>query len=633
MKFSVQRFVILVCVLSVLFSVIGLLPRLEAEKRNTDLAVIADFRDILPLAQEADLSVDQALSFLKQKGLTGLMVGEFTGEDILNGIGPLRISPFLNSADTLGTLLQIPKDFPHTANLTDILSLRTGSQPFKLPQGLGIVYPAPMDTLRKSGIMPDLEGLEAARRSNFPVFYRIAGAQTWQLHKSLNTAKKILAWYPEISLVAPSGEIALGYPDMKPLAALLKEKKIPVAIIEFSRQLGANQLNGLMYPSLISLHSVTNEELLARNIDRIALHERFVRAAAERSVRLLVLRPPFSGNVTSPLEYFGSEIERLVDVLKTYGLKNGWPKPMFQQGNLRSTGITILSALACSMMFLLSFSRYLKRLTGMQDEPIEFGEGAFFFFLASVIAIALWKADSAARLVGALTAVFVVIEASLLAMENPQRLWRNLFMGFTFAVIGGMAIAAFFSIPVYMLRLKAFSGVKLTLLLPPFLVLLHDFRRRIHPESLTTFLSRPPIWGELVLGIFLIALLGIILFRSDNVQFIPGIEAQIRNALERLLVARPRNKEIFIGYPSLLLYAYAVKNGLWVRYRELLRLGVVFGISSVVNSFCHFHTPFFFIMLREFHGLWVGILLGLFTVAVFKFCILPLWQKFRFVTQ
>ena len=141
-----------------------------------------------------------------------------------------------------------------------------------------------------------------------------------------------------------------------------------------------------------------------------------------------------------------------------------------------------------------------------------------------------------------------------------------------------------------------------SLLLPPLLVLLHDLRNRVHPESLNALLSRPPLWGELMLGGVLLVLLGVMLFRSDNVPFIPGFEAKVRAALERWLVARPRSKEVFLGYPSLLLLAFAVKNGLWARYREVLRVGAALGFSSVVNSFCHFHTPVSFILIREFYS-------------------------------
>jgi hypothetical protein len=184
-----------------------------------------------------------------------------------------------------------------------------------------------------------------------------------------------------------------------------------------------------------------------------------------------------------------------------------------------------------------------------------------------------------------------------------------------------------------MLRLRTFSGVKLTLMLPPLLVVLNDLRRRVHPESLSELLSRPPLFGELFLCAVLLALLVLVLFRSDNVQFIPGLEAWTRNGLERLLIARPRNKEVFIGYPCLLLYAFAADKRLWPRCRELLRVGAALGFSSVVNSFCHYHTPLALILLREFHGLWAGVLVGLAATAGVRFVALPLWRRLRFAAE
>jgi hypothetical protein len=374
---------------------------------------------------------------------------------------------------------------------------------------------------------------------------------------------------------------------------------------------------------------VTNEELLVRRISRTALHERFVRAAVERSVRLLVLRPAVSGNVASALEDFGREVETLSEDLQAHGLKMGWPKAVFAERP--GWGMSWFSALACSLAFLLSLIHYAKRMAAPRNMTPSLI--AIFVVLACLLAFAAKEAALAARLIGAFTAALVVTEASLTAMGNPERRWESLLKGFFFAAIGGLAVAALFSEPVYMLRLNSFSGVKLTLMLPPLLVVLHDMRRRVHPESLSEFLSRPPLWGEFFLVVFLLALLGLVLFRSDNVQFIPGIEARIRNALERLLIARPRNREVFIGYPCLLLYAFAVKTKLWARYREVLRVGVVLGFASVVNSFSHYHTPLLFILLREFHGLWTGTLLGFAGVFVLRAAALPLWRKLRFLTE
>ena len=65
----------------------GLLPRWRLEAGDRDVAIIADFRDVLSLAEGAGKSVDEALALLKEKGLRGLMVGDLTGEDVANGVG------------------------------------------------------------------------------------------------------------------------------------------------------------------------------------------------------------------------------------------------------------------------------------------------------------------------------------------------------------------------------------------------------------------------------------------------------------------------------------------------------------------------------------------------------------------
>ncbi|MBQ3764363.1 MAG: hypothetical protein II869_05260, partial [Synergistaceae bacterium] len=189
--------------------------------------------------------------------------------------------------------------------------------------------------------------------------------------------------------------------------------------------------------------------------------------------------------------------------------------------------------------------------------------------------------------------------------------------------------ASFFSVTQFMLRLRTYSGVKLTLVLPPILVLLHDLKRRIHPESLIEFLSRPPLWGEILLYAALLGAIAFAILRSDNVTNISGIETFLRESLERLLIARPRTREVLVGYPSLLLWGFLVRNGLFSRYREIFRIGTVLGFSSVINSFCHFHTPMTLILLREFNGLWTGIFVGTAVVLVIKFVILPVLRLIR----
>ena len=602
----------------------GLLPRWRLEAGDRDVALIADFRDVLSLARGAGKSVDEALALLKENGLRGLMVGELTGEDAIQGIGPVELSPVRDGRDG-GALTRpvVAPDFPYADRAEAWLRAR-GAEP---------LLPASLGALRTVGVLPDIAGLEAGVRLGLPLYYRPAPSLGWQTRQAADVLGRVLDAYP-IAAVTPSGESVSGYPDVGLLAAEIKKRRVPVAVVEFSRQLGAIQLNNLSSPLLLPLHSVTNEELLARNIGRQALQERLVRAAAERSVRLLVMRSAPSGHAASTLDAYAGEVASLASKLGEQGFRMGWPKPIFAAGGWRSG---FPSAVALSMAFLFGLWRYALRLRAVADSERIGPASVLIFVLVSVgLALLCRSVPSAARFLGALTAPLVVTEASLFAMSFGRTrlsLLGSIFGGFLIATAGGLALAAAFSDPSYMLRLRAFSGVKLTLLLPPLLVLLHDMKNRVHPESLNALLARPPLWGELMLGGVLLILLGIMLFRSDNVQFIPGFEARVRGALERWLVARPRSKEVFLGYPSLLLLAFAVKNGLWARYREVFRIGAALGFSSVVNSFCHFHTPVAFILIREFNGLWLGLLLGLAAVGAVRWILTPLWTRLRVLTE
>ncbi len=93
-------------------------------------------------------------------------------------------------------------------------------------------------------------------------------------------------------------------------------------------------------------------------------------------------------------------------------------------------------------------------------------------------------------------------------------------------------------------------------------------------------------------------------------------------------MARPRNKELFIGYPALVLW-YVVADA-WTSgptNREALRLASVFAFSSALNSFCLFHTPIFFTLWRVGNGLWAGFLLGAVLCGTVRWVAFPLWRN------
>ena len=592
-------------------SVYALWPRFNAEIQNNNVAIVADFREIHQLASVYGVNLYETIKNLIQNGLTGLMIGDITGDQAERNIGYAKLFP-----DDNGTKILIPENNPNKNLLDELIKIRFPSAKYDKSDNTFLInMTIPM--LKTVGIIPDIEALEFAKNFNLPIYYRTAPAPGTLDQGVADSLKKIHELY-KINLTSPAGEIVAGFPDVSNLANTIKNLNIPVAMPEFNRQRGAIQFNNLTAPNLIPLHSVTNDEILARNISRPVLTDRLIRAAVERSVRVLLVHtaPQNTGNFSA--ETFANEIKNLSDGLKNHGFNISWPEIV-----KINSSFNIFSSLALAGILVYSVWKYLLRL-GVKNN---FKFDLAFIFLGLILSGAILKFSFIARLAGGLATGFIATEAALLSMELNKKF--NIFASFIFAVIGGLCVASFFSVPNYILRLQTFSGVKLTILLPPILVLIHDLQNKIHPEGIKDFIKRPPLWGELILcGILLIAV-GLILFRSDNVSFIPGFEAKIRTTLEKILIARPRSREVFIGYPCLILLGYFVNKNYLPKLRELLRLGVVLGFSSVINSFCHFHTPLHLILLREFNGLWTGLLLGIVLLLAVKFIIIPVLKFLR----
>lgn len=182
------------------------------------------------------------------------------------------------------------------------------------------------------------------------------------------------------------------------------------------------------------------------------------------------------------------------------------------------------------------------------------------------------------------------------------------------AVVGGLIIAGLLSDPRFRLQIETFRGVKVALGLPMILTGGIAFRRHFlsvqSEEGWRAFLAAPLSRAE-VLGVLALGpLLGLVLLRAGNgsTTLAPSWELPLRAWLDQVLLARPRFKEAFLVGPALMMLG----SGAWgsPRIRVALSLVAVVGPVSIVNSFCHAHTPVLLSLLRTFHGLWLGVLLG-----------------------
>ncbi len=609
----------------------GLIPRISAERSHSVAAIVTDMRDVANIAREAGIPVPRALEELRSRGLTGVAVGELTGQELFEGM--LHVE--YGSAENLlhgdipegiwpdAAALFLKPGSPFSAEIDLFISRKfPGSSSVPFRGGTLHVLPLSLGATLEAGILPDFTLFELLRDIDIPVIYRPGATPGVAGEDVANAMALVLDSKPGIRSVVPAGFFVAGYPELEPVSRLLRERGITVAKVEFSQQTGIGFLEKALFPNVLSLHSVRREEILSRRLTRDDLVERFVRASRERSVQLLYIRPSdlLSG---SRLQRFGDECERISVRLEKLGIKMGWPEAL----PLWSTSFA--SALACALALVLLSLRTGARMTGRENEDTGLKTVFVIIVVAVSLAAVMLRVSLVSRISGALLAALAATEASLSALEGFRKPVRGVLSGVFVAVASGLAIAAFFGTPWYMLRMGSFSGVKLTLLLPLVLVLLHDLKRRVHPESLSGVLSRPPVWGELVLIGGLVAAAGLVLFRSGNVSFVAGWEVRLRELLEQILIARPRTKEIFAGYPALLLWFTVRRIDIWPGYREIFRVGSTLAFSSVVNSFCHFHTHTLFILLRVFNGLWMGLLVGAVMAAVLVFLVLPAWRRWQ----
>ena len=184
-----------------------------------------------------------------------------------------------------------------------------------------------------------------------------------------------------------------------------------------------------------------------------------------------------------------------------------------------------------------------------------------------------------------------------------------------------MYCVALYSDPVYLQNITPFKGVKLGLLMPVILVGLYFYCGDRRANSIFYVLRRV-FRFPLTLATFFVLLIAaavilMYIFRSGNYLQLVEFEANIRIILEKIFVIRPRFKEFLIGYPALIF-------GFWFADRKLKdmvwflnALGVI-ALASVINSFCHFHTPVLVSLYRSFFGLFLGVLFSIVAYNAFS---------------
>ena len=445
----------------------------------------------------------------------------------------------------------------------------------------------------------------------------------------------------KISGIIFEGETVLGYPLKENLihtAELLKTKGYPFGIIEFAGQEGIETIAHQASELAVRVHSITKEEM--EIIFKQKATERWIRAAKERKVRIFYVKPFMKSNFNL-IEENLSYIRIITEELKANGFSTG--KASILSVSYQAPKIFILLLilgvisggliLLKDVFSLKKYQEYLLLLLGI---------------LFSLLLLFLNREIFLIKLMALLTALIFptlaitsnknyFLENNNSKFKNAQDIPKNnpgfilmikqILTGYFRIILitlsGALLIAALLSNNKFMLGIEQFSGIKISYLVPLLLVLAIMWLK-VNKGKLMILenIKKPILIEHVIIMMFFAVFLVIYISRSGNFSFIPvlGIEEKIRIFLEKTLIARPRNKEFLIGYPALLL-AMSMN---YLRIKEfkipIIIIGTI-GPVTLINTFCHIHTPFLFSMLRTFNGVWLGLALGLIVVTLFYYLV------------
>ncbi|HHW13375.1 MAG TPA: hypothetical protein GXX28_00380, partial [Firmicutes bacterium] len=651
--------------------------RAALERTNRSVELVLDYPEIFRLSQAVGKPVREVVADFKAAGITTLAVNEYNVADYLRGGNVVAVAGRdLVAGELLGRPL--PPVFAELrrkgllhARSVYFLARPAAEQQFAAALARGFA-PGEVRRLTVGG-----RTVWEIPREAETVFGQNLGLAPDQLHLAarlgLWVAPRWSNSYPRLdrerlarlvgqlpaglgSVAVFSGKEVLGYPALlSETSALLKEKGLRFGFVEFADQEGEESLAREADFRIIRVHSITEGEM--RKIRPEVAAARDLRAVRERGIRAIYLRPFLTaeqvGREQAALTFNLDYVRDLRRGLEAEGFALGRAVPL---APLSAPGwafaLLCLGSLAAGLLLL---RRYIR--SGWGPEAAILGLGTLLALAARRAGMDLLVRQLFALGAGVVWATLgVLLGRSLLA--PPGTGWRRLgraLAGFAAAaacsLAGAAMVVALLGENRFLVAVATFAGVKVLHALPLALVwfalVREGLRRKPAPgagsvagaaaeaaaagpgtesgwrrlwQDLRRILARPVTWEQAFLVMLGLGVVAFYLLRTGTYTNVPAPtwERAAREALERLLVVRPRTKEFLVGHPAMLLAMLLEAGGaaghrLWPLYVT----GTI-GQLSMVDTFSHLHTPLWVSAVRTGWGLLFGVLLGFAAYAVWR---------------
>jgi len=633
-------FLIVVLLAGLAASVHLAIQRSKLEQNNRHVEVALESQEVEKLARYSGGNVPDVLAQLKSTGASGILFKELvisdlephmawvvSGSQLLSGLYGEKFGSNLQDIQKEYNYIVSTDSAVHKQVAANLSAKILGTHvPEVSGEGLYLVgVPLTRGELSSIGLGFDEGLMSLAASQGFNLLVQI---RNWPQSSpaGIREVFRLLEPYKgKISTVLFNDFMLPGFPEYLHIVnAEIENLGASFAFIEtfIFKQQGAAQL-GLEEPrNVVRLHSIGLNEMANMTPDRAL--DRLVLAVTDRNVRALLTRMFFPMDTDNWLE---GNLRFLAGGNGFSGLVPSLEKEGFVVGKANPFPLHVTSAEAAGILpFIVGLGAIsggivLLGYVGMPRLGLILGGlgllgWAAVFFAASLTGIGL-KLMALASVVIFPTLAIVVMLREKGCTSIGQAVLR-LLIASGISLIGAVLMVGLLANLNFMLKLDQFVGVKAAHVMPIVLLLFffyfwrdrQDWHLRIKSLMDTAVTNK----YLLITGFLAVAVLIYVARTGNEGAAISTLELKVRSLLDQYLLVRPRTKEFLVGHPFMLLAFYL---GYRHEYIPLLVLGSI-GQISMVNTFAHVHTPLVVSLLRTFNGLWLGIILGVILILLWK---------------
>lgn len=404
------------------------------------------------------------------------------------------------------------------------------------------------------------------------------------------------------TLIIFAGDQVLGYRrGLQATAQNMQANALRFGAVEFAKQMGAANLMQAMPERTVRVHSIGLAESLMLTPNEIV--DRLERAVQERNIRVLYLRAA------------GADTTLLREILQSLSVRLHRSGYAIRESGARpfeplQPALWLFALMGVGVGLLMGWLLTQWRGTGYWAVvPVVLG-----------VAFALLCLLPLGRKLVALAAALLFPTVGMLALAVASRgkaftltnLASLLVLPFAWSLLGALHIVGLLGETPFFIKADQFTGVKAAHVMPLLFVLAFyaayvagrwDFWRE--------WLARPVLWGQMALTLVILGAVGLMLIRTGNEApgAVPDWELRLRALLETVMNVRPRTKEFLIGHPALVV-AVALLLTRRVQWLPLAMFLGAIGQASIVNTFCHLHSPLMVSLQRTAWGVLIGIAIG-----------------------